>query len=195
MEAWRTRTISNLKFQMLRNYFISAFRNLLRHKLFSGLNIFGLATGIACSILIFLWVQDELSFDKFNRNADHIFRLISRGSDGAYAVVPPSLAHAIKAQIPAVQNATRVTSVQEMITVGSKKFDEKNIFYADSNFLQIFHYPLLKGNITTVLSSPHSVVLTEATAKKYFGSAEAAMGKTIYIDNDIKGNSLLVRVF
>ncbi|HVX26672.1 MAG TPA: ABC transporter permease, partial [Parafilimonas sp.] len=177
---------------MFKNYFKTAWRNLMRHKLFSGLNIFGLSTGMACSILIFLWVQDELSFDKFNHNADHIFRVIDKGADEEYAVAPPSLAYALKTQIPAIQNATRVTSVQKMITVGTKKFDEKNIFYADSNFLQIFNYPLLKGNVATALSLPNSIVLTEATAKKYFGNADAAMNKTIYIDNDIKGANLIV---
>jgi len=79
-----------------------------------------------------------------------------------------------------------------MITVGTKKFDEKRIYYADSNFLQIFNYPLLKGNPAAVLSSPNNVVITEATAIKYFGNADKAIGKTIYIDNDIKGTNLTV---
>lgn len=177
---------------MIKNYFKIAWRNLLRHKLFSGLNIFGLATGMACSILIFLWVQDELSFDKFNPGADHIFRLTAKVSDVEAAVVPPPLAYAIKTQIPAVKNATRIAVAQKMITVGTKKFDEKNMYYADSNFLQIFNYPLLKGNAATVLSSPGNVVITEATAIKYFGNADGAIGKTIYIDNDIKGTNLTV---
>ncbi|HKO80985.1 MAG TPA: ABC transporter permease [Chitinophagaceae bacterium] len=177
---------------MLKNYFKTAFRNIARHKLFSGLNIFGLATGMACSILIFLWVEDELSFDKFNNKPDHIFRLVGKASDVEAAVVPPPLAYAIKNQIPAVQNATRVAALQKMITVGTKKFNEKKIYYADSNFLQIFNYPLLKGNAATVLSSPNNVVITEATAKKYFGSANEAMDKTIFIDDDIKGTNLTV---
>src|SRR5689334_22372884 len=105
---------------MIKNYFKTAFRNLIRHKLFSGLNIFGLATGMACSILIFLWVQDELSFDKFNHNADRIFRVTDKASDQEYAIVPPSLAYAMKTQIPAIQNATRVKPIQKMITVGTK---------------------------------------------------------------------------
>ena len=177
---------------MFKNYFKTASRNLLRHKLFSGLNIFGLATGMACSILIFLWVQDELSFDKFNHHADHIFRVTEKDNDEGYAVAPPSLAYAIKTQIPAIKNATRITSIQKMITVGTKKFGEKNIYYVDSNFLKIFNYPLLEGNVATVLSSPNSVVLTEKTAIKYFGSVDAAIDKTIHIDNDIKGSNLLV---
>jgi putative ABC transport system permease protein len=177
---------------MLRNYFKIAFRNLTRHKLFSGLNIFGLATGMACSILIFLWVQDELSFDSFNPGADRIFRLTAKISDQEAAVVPPSLAYAIKTQIPTIKNATRISSEHRMITIGAKKFDEKKIYYADSNFLQMFNYPLLSGNAATVLSSPGNVVITEAIAIKYFGNANDAIGKTIYIDNDIKGTNLSV---
>ena len=178
---------------MLKSYLKTAFRSLLRYKLFSGLNIFGLATGMACSILIFLWVRDELSFDRFNPNADRIFRLTAKVADVSAAVVPPALAYEMKTQIPAVKNATRIAAVQEMITVGTKKFDEKKMFYADSNFLQMFHYPLLNGNAATVLSSPNNVAITEATAIKYFGTAENVIGKTIFIDNDIKGTSLTVK--
>jgi len=87
---------------MFKNYFKTAWRSLWRNKLFSGLNIFGLATGMACSILIFLWVHDELSFDKFNHNASNIFRITDKTSDQEYAVVPPSLAYAIQTQIPAI---------------------------------------------------------------------------------------------
>ena len=177
---------------MIRNYFKTAWRNLLRYKLFSGLNIFGLATGMACSILIFLWVLDELSFDNFNSNADRIFRLTAKVSDVNAAVVPPALAQAIKTQVPAIKNATRLAAAQEMITVGTKKFDEKKMFYADSSFLQMFNYPLLQGNVSTVLSSPNSVVIAEATAIKYFGTSDNIIGKTIYIDNDIKGTNLTV---
>src|SRR4051794_25988378 len=107
---------------MLKNYFKIAARNLFRHKLFSGLNIFGLATGMACSILIFLWVQDELSFDKFNKGAGSIFRLTCKVSDLDAAVVPPPLADAIKTQIPVVKNATRISAESRMITIGTKKF-------------------------------------------------------------------------
>ncbi|MGC4038436.1 MAG: ABC transporter permease [Chitinophagaceae bacterium] len=177
---------------MFRNYFKTTFRNLLRYKLFSGLNIFGLATGMACSLLILLWVRDELNYDQFNTNADHIFRVTDKASDQEYVTVPPSLAYAIQSTIPSIKIATRVASIQKMITIGGKKFNEKNIYYADSNFLQLFNYPLLKGTVANVLSSPYSVVLTEAIAKKYFGSANTAMGKTIYIDNDIQGSTLLV---
>ncbi len=177
---------------MFKNYFKTAWRNLLRHKLFSGLNILGLASGMACSILIFLWVQNELSFDKFNANAKRIYRVTGEAAGMKAAVVPPPLAYAIKTEMPSVENATKIVAVQKMITAGTKKFDERRMFYADSNFLHIFNYPLLKGNINTVLSSPNSAAITEATAIKYFGNADDAIGKTIYIDNDIKGTNLTV---
>ncbi|PSL23381.1 ABC transporter permease [Chitinophaga ginsengisoli] len=177
---------------MFKNYFKIAVRNLLRQKLFTGLNIFGLAIGMTCSLLIFLWVQDELSFDRFNKNAGNIYRLTSRISDNDAATVPPAMAAAMKAEIPGVKNATRIAPFQRMVTVGTAKFDEKNIYFADANFLKIFSYPLLSGNVNTVLAAPDAVVLTEATAIRYFGTADGVIGKTIYIDNDIKGTTLTV---
>ena len=177
---------------MFQNYLRIALRNLSRNKLFSIVNIFGLATGMACSLLIFLWVRDERSFDRFNVNADKIYRLTAKLGDAEAAVVPPPLAAAIKSEIPGVKNATRLSALHRIVTVGTKKFDEKRMYFADSNFLNMFSYPLLKGNPTKVLSSPNAVVLTVATAIKYFGSPESAMGKTIYIDDDIKGSNLVV---
>ena len=177
---------------MFRNYLKTALRNMQRNKLFTGLNIFGLATGLACSILIFLWVKDELSYDRFNPGAERIFRLSARVRDVETVVIPPAFTGVLKNEIPGIKNATRIISLQKIITVGTKKFDEHQMYYADSNFLQVFNYPLLRGNNKNALSAPNTVVLTEATAIKYFGGAEQAMGKSIYIDNDIKGATLQV---
>jgi putative ABC transport system permease protein len=163
-----------------------------RNKLFTGLNIFGLVTGLSCSILIFLWVQDELSFDKFNPGAERIFRLTAKVKDIESANVPAAFAAGIQSQIPGIKRATRFTSLEKIITVGTHKYAETRMFYADSNFLQIFNYPLVRGNSASVLIAPNCVVITEATAIKYFGSIEQAMGQAIYIDNDINGTSLLV---
>ncbi len=169
---------------MLRNYFKTAFRNMRRNKLFTGLNIFGLATGLACSILIFLWVQDELSYDRFNPGADKIFRLTARVKAIDAAAVPYGFAEGIKKEISGIKNVTKVHSDQKIVTVGNNKFEEKHFFYADSNFLHVFNYPLLRGDVASVLSSPNTVVLTEATAIKYFGGADQAMGKSIFVDVD-----------
>jgi len=169
---------------MLKNYLRTALRNIRRNPLFTGLNIFGLATGLACSILIFCWVQDELSYDRFNPGAERIFRMTARVKDMESAVVPYAFANAIRTGIPAIKNATRIHNGQKIISVGTRKFDEKHIFQADSNFLRIFNYPLLIGDPAAVLRSPNSIVLTEATAVKYFGSIEQAMGRSVFIDND-----------
>lgn len=177
---------------MFRNYLKTALRHIRRNKLFTGLNIFGLATGLACSILIFLWVQDELSYDRFNPGSERIFRLTARVKDIATAQVPTPFAAVLKNRIPGIKNATRICPLEKIITVGENKFNEKRMYYVDSNFLSIFNYPLLRGNKASVLLAPNSVVLTEASAIKYFGGAEQAMGKSIYIDNDIKGTTLQV---
>lgn len=162
------------------------------NKLFTGLNIFGLASGLACSILIFLWVQDDLSFDKFNPGADRIFRLTAKIKDIRSAWVPPAFATAIKSGIPGIKNTTRIVPLKKIVTAGTRKFDEKHMYYVDNYFLQLFHFPLLRGDKAKVLMAPNSVVVTEATAIKYFGSVDQAIGKSIYIDNDIKGTSLQI---
>jgi putative ABC transport system permease protein len=176
---------------MFKNYLISAIRSLKRYKLFTFLNIFGLATGMACSILILLWVQDERSYDKFNGNAPQIYRLIANVSGVEAAVTPPPVTLAVKRQIPAIKNYTRLDALHSVVTIGHQKFDEKNIFYADSTFLQMFNYPLLQGNKDNVLSRPDGVVITEATAKKYFGN-QNVIGKVLRIDNDMNGNNYVV---
>ena len=168
---------------MFRNYFKTAFRNMRRNRLFTGLNIFGLATGLACSIIIFLWVQDELSYDTFNPGADRIFRLTAKVNDIELAGSAMAFAAALKSQVPGVRNATHIASGYGITTVGTRKFDERHMYYADNEFLKIFNYPLLAGTVADALSRPNSVVLTEATAKKYFGETRLAMGKVIYIDS------------
>src|SRR6185503_4294292 len=177
---------------MFQNYLKTALRTMQRNKLFTGLNIFGLATGLACSILIFLWVKDELSYDRFNPGVKKIFRLSAKVKDVETVTIPPAFTVAMKNEIPGIKNTTRLVRLAKIITIGTKKFDEEHMYYADSNFLRIFNYPLLRGSNTNALSAPNTVVLTEATAIKYFGSVDQAMGKSIYIDNDIKGTTLQV---
>ena len=106
---------------MFRNYLKTAFRNLIRQKLFSSLNIIGLATGMACSILIFLWVQDERSYDKFNVNAKNIYRITAHVMDLNAAITPIPLGVAAKAEMPAVKMATRVSPLHSIITIDHEK--------------------------------------------------------------------------
>ena len=148
---------------MFQNYLKTAFRHMRRNKLFTGLNIFGLATGLACSILIFLWVQNEMSYDRFNPGAERIFRLTVRVKDIDGAQVPTPFAAVLKNQIPGIKNATRICPLDKIVTIGTNKFTEKRMYYVDSNFLSIFNYPLLRGNKSSVLLAPNSVVLTEAS--------------------------------
>lgn len=176
---------------MLKNYLVIALRNLVRRKAFSLLNIFGLAIGMACSILIFLWVQDETSYDKFNTNANSIYRITCRLGDTKAAVVPIPLAPALQKDIPGIKMATSISPAEILFSIGDKKFKEEHVYYADSNFLQVFSYPLAEGNSHTVLHSPDGMLITEAMAKKYFGN-EPALGKVIHLENDRTGRSLLV---
>ena len=177
---------------MLKNYLKTAIRNLLRQRLFSGLNIAGLATGMACSILIFLWVQDELSYDRFHANAANIYRLTARLGSIDAAVVPIPIAMAVRTALPAVINATRLNNLQCPVTADHKKFDEHQIYYADSNFLQIFNFPLAAGDTNGLLKDPGKLAITESAAIKYFGSVAGAIGKPLHIDNDYRGHDLVV---
>jgi ABC-type antimicrobial peptide transport system permease subunit len=164
---------------MFKTYFKIAFRNLVRHKAFAAINIAGLAIGMACSIFILLWVQNELSYDKFHKNADKIYRLTAGGATNSGPMVPE-----LKAKIPAIKNFVRFLFVQPTTTVferGTKRFEEKAVFYADSTLLQVFSFPLVNGNAETALARPDAVLITEDMAKKYFGN-EDAVGKILKRD-------------
>lgn len=169
---------------MIKNYFKIALRNLQRHKAFSLLNISGLAIGMSCSIFILLWVQNELSYDRFNTNAEHIYRLNSSAEDFKTAVSPAGMGAGLQSEMPEIKSTVRVSKPStELLSVGTKKFEEKNIFYADSNFLQMFSFKLLKGNRNTTLQNPDGILITENMAKKYFGN-EDAIGKIIRKNNN-----------
>jgi len=176
---------------MIKNYLKIAWRNLVRNKAYTFINIGGLSVGMACTILILLWVKDELSYDKFNKSASQIYRLTANVAGIKAAVNPVPIAPALKQQLPAVKDFTRLEALHSVVTVGNRKFDEKNIYYTDPNFLQVFDYPLLLGNKATVLSRPDGIVITAAISKKYFGN-ENAIGKTLHIDDDIKGHNFVV---
>lgn len=169
---------------MIRNYFKTALRNMRRNGLFTGLNIVGLATGLACSILIFLWVEDELSYDRFTPGAERIFRVVARVKDMDASMVPSAFAEASRREIAAVESATHLYLTRRMMRVGERRFEEKRAFDADSNFLTVFAYPMLRGDRKAALKAPDGAVLTEATAIKYFGDVDAAMGKTIFDETD-----------
>ena len=176
---------------MLKNYFVIALRNLRKYKLFTVLNIIGLSTGMACSILIFLWVANERSYDAFNKDAGQIYRVAGNVAGVKSAVVPPAMGPSLKKQLPQITNQARIAIQQRIVTVGNQKFDEKNIFLADSTFLQIFDYPLVDGSRSNAMAYPNKALITSAIAQKYFGSANP-VGKVIKVDDDIQGHNYTI---
>ena len=169
---------------MLRNYFKIAFRNIIRHKAYSFLNISGLAIGMACSIFILLWVQNEQSYDRAHPMSERLFRLTCHVGDFNAAVSPAGMAEGLQQAMPEIETTVRTSSTESrLFASGNLKFEEKDVYWADSNFLQVFSFPLLRGNAQTAMSRPDAVIITESIAKKYFGS-EDALGKTMRIANE-----------
>lgn len=169
---------------MIKNYFKIAFRNLIRNKAFSAINIFGLAIGIATCLLIMLFVQNELSYDRFNKKADRIVRVTFfgevRGEKMKEASVMPPVAHTLMADYPEVEEATRLSIAgSPMVNYGDKTFKEESVAFVDSNFFNVFTLPLLQGDKRTALLEPNTLVITRAVAQKYFGN-ENPVGKVLY---------------
>lgn len=167
---------------MFKNYIKVAWRNLLRHKAFSSINIIGLAIGLACSIFILLWVEHELSYDRFNKDASRMYRLVCAASGFKAAVNPAGMPGELKAKMPEIEEATRISQFQSHVfEVDVNKFEEKKLLCVDSNFLRTFTYPLVKGNIKTALARPDAIVITESMATKYYGR-QNPIGKFIKRD-------------
>ncbi|MEJ0033651.1 MAG: ABC transporter permease [Bacteroidota bacterium] len=164
---------------MFRNYLNLAFRNLSRQKAFSIINITGLAIGLASSLTILLWVQDETSFDKFHSKADRTYRLTAAAGTINVAVVPFPLGPALQETVPDIVANTRLWRESNiMLQKGDIKFEEANLFYAEPSLFDVFDFELLRGDKKTALSDIRGVVLSEATAIKYFGRTDV-LGETI----------------
>jgi putative ABC transport system permease protein len=173
---------------MFTSFFKVAFRILVRDKLNTLINIFGLAIGLAFSIIIFLYVYQETSYDRFHRDADRIFRVGIKGkiSDNRFnhAVTPAPLAIALKNEIPGIENSVRVARFGAwLVRRGDVRNNEDNIIFADRSFFSVFSFPLLSGNADDVLSKPNSIVLSRSKANAYFGNDEP-VGKLLRIEND-----------
>ncbi|HWB26484.1 MAG TPA: ABC transporter permease [Chitinophagaceae bacterium] len=173
---------------MFRNYFKIAWRNLLRNKIYSLINIAGLSIGLACAMLIMLYVQDEVSYDRFHKNASQVYRIdrqITRNDKSVTASSYTGLfpGPRFSTKIPEIQNFTRFQQAQADIKTGAN-IQSQSICYVDSNFFSVFSFPLISGDAGSVLVQPNSVVLSEEMAKKYFGGNTSAMGKTMSINTD-----------
>ncbi|RRB02939.1 ABC transporter permease [Larkinella rosea] len=172
---------------MIRNYLKIAFRNLKRQKVSTSINVVGLAIGLATCILIMLYVQDEFSYDRYNEQADRIFRvglnLQLNGKDvGGYSL-GQNAARDLKQEFPEVLKATRIRGGSEFVSYGTTSFRQDNLLLADSTFFDVFTIPFLKGNPRRALAEPNTVVLTEETARKYFGNQDP-IGKALAFGSD-----------
>ncbi|GAB5523607.1 MAG: ABC transporter permease [Roseivirga sp.] len=171
---------------MLKNYLKIAWRNLVKNKSHSAINIMGLAVGMASFLLILFYVQDESSFDKFHKDYENIYRVTevnyTESGETKLANTYSGMGPALHNDFPEVETFVRLYVAELAVSDGAaKKFMESRFTYADSTFWEIFDFELLQGDPATALSSPFSVVLTESTATKYFGS-ESAMGKILKVD-------------
>ena len=173
---------------MIKNYFLTAIRNLLKNWSYSLINIIGLSIGIAASLFIALYVIHETSYDRFHENAEQIYRI---GVNGQFSsetidqvVTAAPMAQAMIQDYPEVKNAVRLRGAGDWLMVyGDRKFNEDEVLFADSTFFDVFSFRLLKGDPQNALRDPHSLVMTESTAKKYFGNGEA-LGKLIKVESD-----------
>ncbi|HEY4325514.1 MAG TPA: ABC transporter permease [Mucilaginibacter sp.] len=175
---------------MIRNYIKTAWRNLLKNKFYSAINIAGLTAGLAIGILILLWVQDELSFDSFHKDAANIYRLELFGGTGAsrqiWTVGVAPIGPLVKQQLPDVKDAVRITgnSNFSLYKFNDKVFGDERVAFADPSIFSVFDFPLVQGNVTSPFVSDNSVVITKKTAAKFFGD-ENPIGKVIMADNKI----------
>jgi len=172
---------------MLKNYLKIAFRNLWRHKIFSFINIMGLAVGMSACFLIFLYVRFELSYDSFHSKADRIYRVVCDIKTPTevlkFSVPAWAMPKNIKEEFPEVEAFARVTGDNMLIRRGDVKFQEENMNWADSTLFTVFDFTLIKGDKKTALKEPLSIVFTETAAKKYFGKTDP-MGQTVLINPD-----------
>lgn len=173
---------------MFKNYVKVALRSIRKNKLYSIVNIIGLTAGIAGCILIGLYIGNELSYDKFNKNANRIARVTmeysNSGTINKTAVTGTKTGPQLKRTFPQIEAYTRTIKYPRSVANGIKVFNEKDLLYADADFFKIFSFALKRGNPATVLASPYKVVLSENSARKYFGS-EDPVGKTLRI-NDLQ---------
>jgi putative ABC transport system permease protein len=171
---------------MIKNYFKTAWRNLTRSKVYSFINVAGLSLGLACAMLIMLYVKDEVSFDRFHKNVDNIYRVVlksnQQGQEKEISNTGFLPGPRFTQNISGIQSFVRVQNGVEDIKKGTE-VQSQSLLYVDSNFFSIFTFSLLSGNAKTCLTEPHSIVLSEDAAKKYFATTDA-VGKIVLLKED-----------
>jgi putative ABC transport system permease protein len=172
---------------MIRSYFTIAVRNLRRRKTYTAINVGGLALGMTTTVLLLLWVQDELSYDRFHRNGKNIYRVVPEmdisGEQKTFSFTPGPLAVFSKQQIPGVVQAVRKVANFEpgVLAYKDKTFSNEQCGYVDPAFFSVFDYPVIQGNAKNPFPTQQSIVVTQSTARKYFG-AEEPVGKSMLIN-------------
>jgi putative ABC transport system permease protein len=177
---------------MLKNYFKITLRNIFRQKVYSFINIFGLAIGLTCLLLILLYINDELSYDNFHKNADRIYRVNTDLKFGPNELAIPLCSDMVgpimKKDYPQIEEFTRVYGFggDRLLKKGNEFINENGAIFADSTFFKVFSFPVLYGNVDHILNEPNTIVITEYIAKKYFGTIDA-VGK--YLETNDKDNN------
>ncbi len=166
---------------MFKNYVKVTLRNIKKHFGYSFINILGLAIGIACCILILLWIQDEISFDRFHENYNDLYATIPQIEDAKYYSNPLAFAAIFKESFPEVLQTTRFYQRTILTKYQDKIFNESGAL-VDDDFLKMFSFPLIKGNPDTVFSSRDSIVISEQMATKYFVSTDP-VGQSLLVNN------------
>lgn len=169
---------------MFKNLFKIALRNIFKDKVYSAINILGLTIGITCSIFLFMYILDELSYDRYHTNANNIYRIVSniKEPDNAFtwAVAQVPMAQELRNNYPEVKNAVRFYGTgRTLYKNGEKQFNEEDFYLTDSTVFDMFTYEFMAGDVNTALDNPFSIVLTETVAKKYFASATEALGQSL----------------
>ena len=172
---------------MFTNYLKIAWRNLLKRKGYALINIFGLALGACICLLIVLYIKSEKSVDTWRENADHVYRMVLKrqypGRATSYAIIPPSYSKTVKDEIPEVEESVRVFDFLNngtfQLRYEDNRFEETKVYFVDPSFFDVFSTDFLYGDPKECLTKPNSAVVTETTAKKYFGSADQAIGKIL----------------
>jgi putative ABC transport system permease protein len=172
---------------MIKNYFKIAIRQLVRNKGYSFLNIFGLSLGMACAMLILLWVNDEFRYNKVHKNYSSLYQVMENqsyeGKTYTFAALPGKFGPAIKQELPEIKYSARADwGSRRLFSLGDKSIYERG-YFTDPDFLKMFSFRLIKGDTATLLTDPASIVITDKMAEKFFGK-EDAIGKTLKVEND-----------
>ncbi len=184
---------------MFNNYIKIALRSLAKQKIYSGINILGLAVGLAGAILILLFAQNELSYDRFHENADKLYRVfvIWHAEDGSiertFRGVTMPMGPAMEENFPEIRHSIRVSNDYATVRIEGRLFNEK-VTQVDKSFFQAFSFPLIAGNPTSVLSQPNAIVLSENQARKYFGDADPIGKNLILISGQEQGDFVVTGV-